>query len=91
MNERLSFLEDVKPLPASDQLRFTISVISKGYMKSPEEIEEALTPILVSLEVMESQIALLDDLLEAKRNKRLKKAEKRQAKIDRKMKKRSGS
>ena len=58
MNERLSFLEDVKPLLASDQLRFTISVISKGYMKSPEEIEKALTPILVSLEVMESQIAL---------------------------------
>lgn len=87
MNERLSFLEDVKPTFASDQLRFTISVISKGYMKSPEEIEKALTPILVSLEVMESQIALLNDLLEAKRNKRLKKAEKRQAKIDRKMKK----
>lgn len=87
MNERLSFLEDVKPLPASDQLRFVLSVISKGFMKDPEEIEKALTPILVSLEVMESQIALLNDLLEAKRIKRLKKAEKRQAKIAKKMEK----
>lgn len=87
MNERLSFLEDVKPLPASDQLRFTISVISKGFMKDPEEIEKALTPILVALEVMESRQVILNDLLEAKRIKRLKKAEKRQAKIDRKMEK----
>ena len=90
MNERLSFLEDVKPTFASDQLRFTISVISKGYMKSPEEIEKALTPILVALEVMESQIALLNDLLEAKRVKRVKrakKANKRQAKIAKKMEK----
>lgn len=87
MNERLSFLEDVKPLPASDQLRFVMSVISKGYMKSPEEIEKALIPILVSLEVMESQIALLNDLLEAKRVKRAKKANKRQAKIAKKMEK----
>ena len=87
MNERLSFLEDVKPLPASDQLRFVLSVISKGYMKNPEEIEKALIPILVSLEVMESQIALLNDLLEAKRVKRIKKANKRQAKIAKKMEK----
>lgn len=87
MNERLSFLEDVKPLPASDQLRFVLSVISKGFMKDPEEIEKALIPILVSLEVMESQIALLNDLLEAKRVKRIKKANKRQAKIAKKMEK----
>ena len=87
MNERLSFLEDVKPTFASDQLRFVLSVISKGFMKDPEEIEKALIPILVSLEVMESQIALLNDLLEAKRVKRIKKANKRQAKIAKKMEK----
>ena len=87
MNERLSFLEDVKPLPASDQLRFAMSVISKGFMKNPDEIERALTPILVALEVMESQHALLNDLLAAKRDKKLKKAEKQQAKIARKMEK----
>lgn len=87
MNERLSFLEDVKPLLASDQLRFVLSVISKGFMKDPEEIERALTPILVSLEVLESQQVILNDLLEAQRSKRLKKAEKRQAKIAKKMEK----
>lgn len=94
MNERLSFLEDVKPLPASDQLRFVMSVISKGFMKNPDEIERALTPILVALEVLESQQVLLNDLLEAKRTerlkkeeKRLKKEEKRQAKIERRMRK----
>lgn len=90
MNERLSFLEDVKPLPASDQLRFVLSVISKGFMKDPEEIEKALTPILVSLEVMESRQVILNDLLEAKRIKRVKrakKANKRQAKIAKKMEK----
>lgn len=87
MNERLSFLEDVKPLPASDQLRFVMSVISKGFMKNPDEIERALTPILVALEVLESQQVLLNDLLEAKRVKRAKKANKRQAKIAKKMEK----
>lgn len=87
MNERLSFLEDVKPLPASDQLRFAMSVISKGFMKNPDEIERALTPILVALEVLESQQVLLNDLLEAKRVKRLKKEEKRQAKTERRMRK----
>lgn len=85
MNERLSFLEDVKPLPASDQLRFVMSVISKGFMKNPDEIERALTPILVALEVLESQQVLLNDLLEAKRVKRLKKTQKRQAKIAKKL------
>ena len=80
MNERLSFLEDVKPLPASDQLRFVMSVISKGFMKNPDEIERALTPILVALEVMEAQQVLLNDLLEAKRVKKATKQEKRQAK-----------
>lgn len=87
MNERLSFLEDVKPLPASDQLRFVMSVISKGFMKNPDEIERALTPILVALEVLESQQVLLNDLLEAKRVKRLKKTQKRQAKIAKKLEK----
>lgn len=87
MNERLSFLEEVKPISASDQLRFTMSVISKGFLKDPDEIEKALTPILVTLEVLESREALLDDLLEAKRVKKVKKANKRQAKIDRKMRK----
>lgn len=87
MNERLSFLEDVKPLPASDQLRFVMSVISKGFMENPDEIERALTPILVALEVLESQQVLLNDLLEAKRVKRLKKTQKRQAKIAKKLEK----
>ena len=87
MSTGLSFIEGLRVTPASEELRKTISAIGSGTLTNPAKIERALTPILVSLEVMESQIALLDDLLEAQRVKRQKKAEKRQAKIAKKMEK----
>ena len=87
MNQPLSFIEDLKVPPVSETLRNIIYELGTGTLTNPAKIERALTPILVALEVMESRQVILNDLLEAKRNKRLKKAEKRQAKIDRKMEK----